>query len=91
MREAYSTLQQTKGLRMIPKKPQRGVDVQMASPRASVAFSALETVRSLSTFLRSLLDALRSKLQTNKRNKVRSQGNFRPGCRVSPAVSDIPK
>jgi hypothetical protein len=75
---------------MIPKKTQPRVDSRMNSPRASLAFSALETVvRSVCTFLRSLLHALESKLETTKGRERRPRGNLRSPCGVLPAVPDV--
>jgi len=53
------------------------VDVRMASPRACLAFSLLDTVRGISAFLGRMRDALKSMFQNSNSMRTVQQESLR--------------
>jgi hypothetical protein len=64
------------------------MSVHMVSPRACIAFSALETVRILRSVLGRLLRALKRKLGVASPQRG-SGKKANPTCHVLPPVSDL--
>jgi hypothetical protein len=66
-----------------------GMSVHMVSPRACIAFSALETARTFRSVLGRLLQALKQKLGVASPQRE-SGKKASPTCGVLPSVPDLP-